>query len=219
MLSILNLSFGQRGLIVNAPVHRPRAFVDKAALDETRKQARGLGFIVIRHCHVGIVPLAENAEPLKIARLPLQSIRGKFAARAANAERRHVGLLRAEFALDMQLDRQPVTVIPGHVGRVVTQHRARFDDEVFQVLVERGAQVNIGISVGWTIVQDKFLSTCACPPNLLVKIHLGPFLQADRFTLRQVGLLRKFGFGQVDGLFQIKCRCFSGHKRQGSKTK
>ena len=40
MLMILNFGFGQRRLIMYAPVNRPRAFVNEAALDEPRKQPR-----------------------------------------------------------------------------------------------------------------------------------------------------------------------------------
>ncbi len=174
---------------------------------------------MVRHRHVGIVPLAENAEPLKVACLAFQSIRGKFAARAANTERRHVGFLRAEFLLDMQFDRQSMTVIARHVGRVVTQHRARFDDEVFQVLIERRAEMNVRVRVRRAIVQDELRCAGTRAANLLVKIHLGPFLQAGRLGLWQVGLLREFGLRQVDGLFQFKCRCFSRHKRQVSNMK
>jgi len=40
-------------------------------LDKTRKHARGLGFIVVRHREIRIVPLAENSESFEVARLAL----------------------------------------------------------------------------------------------------------------------------------------------------
>ena len=58
MLVVLNFRFSECRLVVNAPVNRARAFVDEAALDKTREQTRRLGFVVIRHRDVGIVPLA-----------------------------------------------------------------------------------------------------------------------------------------------------------------
>src|ERR1051326_4277498 len=98
---VFNFSFGQRRLIVNAPVHGSRAFVNEAALDEARKQPRRLGFVMVGHCDVGIFPLAKDSQPLKILRLPLQSIRRKLATRATNAERRHVFLILGSLWFDM----------------------------------------------------------------------------------------------------------------------
>src|SRR5439155_23597467 len=71
VLVIFNFRFSQRGLIVDAPVDRTRTFVNEAALDKVREQSRRLGFVVIGHGDVGIVPLAQDADPFKIARLSL----------------------------------------------------------------------------------------------------------------------------------------------------
>ena len=69
-------------------------------------------------------------------------------------------------------DRQTVTVVTGNVGRVVAHHRARFDDEVFQNLVHRGAEMDVGIRVRWTIVKDKLLAARARAADQVVKIEL-----------------------------------------------
>ncbi len=74
MLVIFNLGFGQRCLIVNAPVDGPRAFVDVTALDEAAEQARRFRFVVVRHREIRIVPLAQNAESLEVARLAFQCL-------------------------------------------------------------------------------------------------------------------------------------------------
>ena len=95
MLVVFDLSFCERRLIVDAPIDGARAFVDKAAFDKAREQPRRFGFVVVGHRDVRVVPLAEDTEPLKIARLSLQSIRRKFATCTADAERRHVFLLLA----------------------------------------------------------------------------------------------------------------------------
>ncbi len=131
VLVIFNFSFSQRGLVVYAPVDGAGAFVNEAAFDEAGKQPSRLGFVMVRHGDIGIFPLAQDAEPLKITRLSLQSVGRKFTTSATDAQRRHVRFLRAQLAFDVQLDRQSVTVIAGNVRRVITQHRPRFDDEVF----------------------------------------------------------------------------------------
>ena len=84
VLVVFDFGFGQRRLIVNAPVDRPRAFVDVATLDEASKQPRRFRFVVVRHREVRIVPLAQNAEPLEVSRLALQCLGRVFTAGAAN---------------------------------------------------------------------------------------------------------------------------------------
>src|SRR5215217_1687111 len=74
VLVIFNFGFGERRLVLEAPVNRPCSFVDPTTLDEPRKHARGFGLVVVRHRQVWIVPLAEDAESFEVACLALQRI-------------------------------------------------------------------------------------------------------------------------------------------------
>ena len=219
VLLVFDFGFSEGSLIVDTPVNGARALVDKTSFDKAREKARRLGFVVVRHRNVRIVPLAEDSQPLKIAGLPLQSIGREFATRTSDAKRRHAQFLLAKLALDMKLNRQTMTVVAGNVGRVVTEHRARLNDEVFQDFVERGAQMNVGVRVRRPVVQDELFSAGAGTADLLVKFHLGPLFQTRRLALRQVSLLREFGLRQVDGFFKFQCRRFSGHVRVLLKSK
>ena len=98
---IFNLCLRQCSLIVYAPVDRPRAFVNVAALNEAAKQAGRFRFVMIRHGQVRIVPLTQDPEPLKVTRLSLQGLGRVFAAGAANRHRRHVGFFSTELAVDI----------------------------------------------------------------------------------------------------------------------
>src|SRR5687767_1640506 len=64
--------------------------------------------------------------------------------------------------------------------------------------------MNVGIRVGWAIVMDELLGTGARFRDLVVETALSPFLEARRFRLCQVRLLRKTCLWQVDGLLQIE---------------
>ena len=110
-----------------------------------------------------------------------------------------------------------MTVVTGHVRRVVAQHRARFHNEIFQNLVHRRAEMDVGVSVGRAVVQDEFFAARARLTNLLIKIHIRPLLQTRRLALRQVCLLREFRFRQIYCLLEFDCGCFSGHKGVSSE--
>src|SRR5262245_27744778 len=111
---IFDLGFGERCLIFETPVNRSRALVNPATLDEAREHARRLGFIVVRHREVGIIPPPKNSEPLEVTRLTLQRILSVLATNPAKSFETQIALLLAFFlerALDVGFDGQTVTVI------------------------------------------------------------------------------------------------------------
>ena len=79
----------------------------------------------------------------------------------------------------------------------------RFDDEILEDLVERGAEVNAAVGVGRPIVQHVGGASGARGANLLVEIFLFPALDELGLGLRQVGLHGEGGLGQIDSLLQI----------------
>src|SRR6185369_5454476 len=82
---------------------------------------------------------------------------------------------------------------------------------VFENLVHRGAEMNVGVRVRWTIVHDELLTAFARATDQAVKVELSPFFKTRRFALREIGFLRKVGLRQVDGFLEIE-RGFSRHK-------
>src|SRR5207302_8247776 len=58
VLMVLNFRFGERCLIVDAPVNGACAFVHETALDKPREQTGRLSFVMVRHRDVGVVPFA-----------------------------------------------------------------------------------------------------------------------------------------------------------------
>ena len=72
----------------------------------------------------GIVPLAEDAEALEIGALDIDVLFGVLAAGAADLDGRHVRLLAAEFAIDLDFDGQAVAIPAGDVGRIEAGHGA-----------------------------------------------------------------------------------------------
>ena len=137
VILVLDLGFGQRRAAVDAPVHRLLPLVDEAALDELAERPRDVRLIARVHRQVVVVPVAEDHQPLELARHHVDEAAGVVTAGAANLGHRHVALLRAELAIDFQLDRQTVAVVARQVRRVEAGHRPRLDDEVLENLVER----------------------------------------------------------------------------------
>ena len=62
-------------------------------------------------------------------------------------------------AIDLQFDRQAVAVVADDVRRIESGHRARLHDDVFQNLVERGAEVDVTIGVGRPVVKHELLAS------------------------------------------------------------
>ena len=102
-----------------------------------------------------MLPVAEDAEPLEFLGHDADEALGVGAAGAAEVRHAHLALLRAELAVDLQLDRQAVAVVAGHVRRVEARHRPGLHDEVLEHLVQRRAEVDLSVGVRRTVVQDE----------------------------------------------------------------
>jgi hypothetical protein len=90
----------------------------------------------------------------------------------------------------------------------VAGHALSFDDQIFQDLVETGAEVNRSRGVRWPVMQYEKRFTLACIQNLLVEIRRLPGFELFRFVLWQPCLHREVRFWQVQR--RLECEWF-GH--------
>ena len=199
---VFDLGLGERGLLDDRPQDRLRALVEPAIDQELADLADDLRLGRIGHRRIGIVPVADDAEPLEVALLHLDPMRREVAAFAAELVDRHAVLrlvLRAVFLLDDPFDRQAVAVPARHIGRVLAEHLLRAVDDVLQDLVQRGAEMDVAIGVGRPVMQDEFFAPArrlAQPP---VQTHFLPAREDRRLALRQIAAHREIGLGQKNG--------------------
>src|SRR5947209_3676641 len=95
----------------------------------------------------------------------------------AHLDRLHFQLLAPERFVDFDLNRQAVAVPPWHVGRVITCHGFRLDDEVFQRLVQRMPKMDRSVRIRRTVVEHIPGSALPRLPDALVNSHLLPTLE------------------------------------------
>ncbi len=75
VIGVLNFGLGQGGNAGGAPVHRLSAPVEPAVIGELGQLGGGNPFILVVHGQVGVVPVAENAEPLEFLFLDINELR------------------------------------------------------------------------------------------------------------------------------------------------
>ena len=189
---------------MRAPVHGLLALVDHLLLDELAERAHDRRLVFELQRLVRIVPGAENAEALEVAALDVDVLFGVGPAGAAEVRRAHLLLLRAELAIDLQLDRQAVAVPAGKVRRVEAKHVVRLDDEVLEDLVERVTHVDLAVGVRRPVVQQVLRGALAGRANPAVKVHRVPAGHGFRLGRLQVRLHRESGTRQVAGFFPIR---------------
>ena len=74
LVLVLDLGLGERGLAVHAPVHRLEALVDEAAAHEAAELARDHRLVGGRQREVGLVPVAEDAQPPELLALDVDEL-------------------------------------------------------------------------------------------------------------------------------------------------
>ncbi len=154
MIFILDLSFGQRGRIVNAPINGFSPAIRVTFLHEIEQRAGDDGLVVMIHREIGIVPSPENSQTLKVPLMLLHVTRRKLAAKLSKFRRRNF-IFSSKLLFHLRLNRQSMAVPAGDVWRVVSCHAFGFNDHIFQNLVESCAQMNRARGIRRTIVQNK----------------------------------------------------------------
>ena len=204
---VLDFGFSERRPAVDAPVDGLLALVHHALLDERAERADDRRLVPVVHRQVGLGPEAEHAETLELLALDPHVLVGVPAAGPTKIRDAHVALFRPELAVDLQLNRQAVTIPSRHVRGVVAGHRARADDEILQNLVECVADVDVPVRIRRAVVQHELRTARAVLPNLSVQIHVSPSRQPFRFGGLQVRLHRKTCSRQVDGVLPLGHTC------------
>ena len=199
---IFDLGLGQRGLLDRRPHHRLGAAVELAACRELEQFGDDRRFGALGHRQIRVVPVRADPEPLQLLALHVDPMLRVGAAFGAELLGRHlvlVELLLAVLLLDLPLDRQPVAVPAGHVGRVLAEQGLRPHHHVLQRMVERMADVDVAVGVGRAVVEDEFLPARARLADALVQTLALPPRKDRRLLLRQPGLHRKVGARKEDG--------------------
>ncbi len=213
-LVVLDLGLGQGRAARDAPVHRLLGLVDEALLGEGGELAHDRRLVAGRHREVGVLPFAHHAQPLELLALDADELFGVLAALLSKRDGLHLVLLRAEVALHLELDRQPVAVPAGAVGRVVPQHRAAPHDDVLQDLVERRPEMDVAVGVGRPVVEHERGPALAGLAQRRVEPRFLPASEPFRLRLGQVRLHREVGLREIEGRPQVGL----SHSRHGSRS-
>ena len=202
---VLVFDFGLRqgGLAGEAPVDGLLAAHQAAVQAELHALAGDHGLVRVVHGEVGVGPVPHDPQPFELLALDVDEPFGIGPAEPAHLRAGEILLLLAQLLVHVVLDRKPVAIPARDVDGVETGHLPRAHDDVLQDLVERGADVDVPVGVGRTVVQDERLPALGGLPDLLEKPVLLPLLQLLRLAPGQIRFHRKRRRGQVQGLLVI----------------
>src|SRR6266404_4580201 len=128
---IFDLGFGERGVVVDAPIDGLAATINVALLHEVKKGAGNGGLIFMAHREIGIIPPAENAEAFEIFLVLLNVARGKLPAELSKFSRWNFSL-SAKLFFDLRFDGQAVAVPSRNVWGVMPRHAPGPNNWIFE---------------------------------------------------------------------------------------
>src|SRR5438270_7111492 len=100
VLFVLDLGFGERGAIEDAPVDGTKAFVDESVLPEVEEDAGDYGLVFRRHRRVRVFEIAEDADAPKLLTLQVEIFLRVLATYAANFGCSHLEFLATQPFVD-----------------------------------------------------------------------------------------------------------------------
>ena len=208
VLGVLDLSLGQGGAVLGAPVHGLHALVDVALLGHLAEDLDLAGLKLGAQGQVGVLKVALHAQTLELLVHDADVLGGKLLADLAQLQLGDTGLLVAEGAQRLQLDGQAVGVIAGHVGCLEAGHVLIADDDVLDDLVQGRTHVDIAVGIRRAVVQDVLRLALVVLNHLLIDMVLLPVLEHFGFLLRQTGPHFKRGLHLMDGVVVVLRQSF-----------
>ena len=208
VLGVLNLSLGQGGAVLGAPVHGLHALVDVALLGHLPEDLDLAGLKLGAQGQVRVLKVALHAQTLELLVHDADVLGGKLLADLAQLQLGDTGLLVAEGAQRLQLDGQAVGVIAGHVGCLEAGHVLIADDDVLDDLVQGRTHVDIAVGIRRAVVQDVLRLALVVLNHLLIDMVLLPVLEHFGFLLRQTGPHFKRGLHLMDGVVVVLRQSF-----------
>ena len=160
---VFDLGFGQRSLVVDAPVDRAQALVDEFLFQKVVERRQHHRLVLRSHGGVGLVPASEDADAFELLALQIEKFLRVLSARFPDLQLGHLQFLAAQLLIDLDLDGQAVAIPSRDVRRVESRHGLGFDDEILQALVQRMSEVNGAVGIGRTVVQNVARGPAAGP--------------------------------------------------------
>src|SRR5690349_12467746 len=96
-----------------------------------------------------------------------------------------------------------MTVVAGYVRGVEAGHRLGLDDDVFEDLVQRVAEMDMAVGVRRPVVQHELRRTLPLLANAAVEVHRVPARNRFRLGRLQIGFHRKTCARQVHRVFPL----------------
>ena len=155
------------------------------------------------HGQIGVVPVAEDAEPDEFLALGIDLPGGIVAAGATKLAGVDLDAGLAHFLLDHQFDGQSVTVPARHIGRVEAGQPLALDDDVLQHLVDGVADVDFAVGVRRSVVEDEARAIFPCLAQFAVEVGGAPARDLFRLSLGKIALHGKVGGGQIQRGFVV----------------
>jgi len=158
------------------------------------------------HGQVGMLPVAENAQSTEFIALDVDPFTGISATLFTYLGLAHLPLLLAELLIDFQFNRQAMAIPARDIRCIKTLHALAFDNNVFEDLVQRVADMDIAVGIRRAIVQGKVRLVWIRLTDQTVEVKFSPTLYDFRFALRQVAAHRKIGYRKIESFFIVHAK-------------
>ena len=212
LVVVLQLRLGERGLVLDRPVHRFERAADQPLLDEVGKNFEHRLLVCRVHREIRVVKVRQGHHALHLGGLDLLVLLGVPGTCPPNnhpaiifakgVKLRHLARLD-EVQHDPVLDRQSVTVPAGDEATSLPGHQPAANDEILEHSIEHGPDVQRAAGVGRAVMENERLGLLTGRNHFLVQRHPLPPGQRLRLGLDQARPHGKRRLGQVERLLVV----------------
>ena len=204
---VLNLCLSQCGLVVRAPVNRLLTLVDVTLLSHLAENLNLSSLVIVGQGQVRAIPVADNAQTLKLGTLGIDMIVCKLFTLGAELRSGNLAAIHAVSLDCLTLNRKTMGIPARNVRSLITHHIARTQNKILEDLIQCVTHMQIAVCIRRAVVQNEKRLALVLLHQFMVEVVLLPVFQKTRLALRQTGTHREFGFGQIDRIVVILLHC------------
>ena len=153
LVCIFNFRFRQCGFAMGAPVNRFQSFINVTLVGHGAKYANLLRFKRMLQGQIGMIPVAQHAQPFEFFPLDINKLMGVGITFCPQIQRRHAVTVHTHSVETGMFNRHAVRIPAGNIRSIIALGIFIFNDDIFQYFIQRMSHVEMTVGIGRPVME------------------------------------------------------------------
>ena len=153
LVCIFNFRFRQCGFAMGAPVNRFQSFINVTLVGHGAKYANLLRFKRMLQGQIGMIPVAQHAQPFEFFPLDIHKLMGVGITFCPQIQRRHAVTVHTHSVETGMFNRHAVRIPAGNIRSIIALGIFIFNDDIFQYFIQRMPHMDMAVGIRRSVME------------------------------------------------------------------